>query len=218
MKNPLDFFLASILALSMGLLVYGFVRFPDAPIHPCGVGQFCGKLNSPHTEEQYQAFIIWVAALIVSVPIGFGAGFLLERRSRRRASLAWERLRPLQAGLPPAIEERRYAEAWKDLRRRGLAQRCCFALFLCWVAWGVLRGSVSGGGALLPIALFALAGGSILWRLYFPCPRCGNRFFMSLFNSRGFGERCIHCDLRRGATFTQSLEELREATVAQPGK
>ena len=193
----------------MGVFIYGVVRFPDAPIHPCGVDQYCGKQNQPHTKERFEEFLTWEGALIVAAPFGFGAGFLLERRSRRRKSKAWQQDKGLQAGLSPAIEEQRYAAAWNDLRWRGVAACALSLLLFLWIGWAILQ-PVPASGYLtpLPLTLFALAAASTLWHLYFPCPRCGNRFFMSLTTISSFGKRCIHCDLKRGTTFEASLAEL----------
>lgn len=212
MKNTLDLLLASIVALWVGLLAYGFVRFPDAPIHPCGDSQFCGKRSRPHTEEQYRSFLAWEQAFLISAPFGFAAGFVLVRRSRRRSSAAWDRLRVLQPNLSPAIEQQRYAAAWKDLRRREWVTYALCLPALLWFGWALLQGSVPEGGAFapLPLALVALFSGAILWCLFFRCPRCGNRYYTSQATVLASSGRCLHCGLRRGATFEQALADLKE--------
>jgi len=212
-KYALDFLLASVVALCVGMLVYGFVLYPDAPIHPCGVNQFCGKRDQLRTEEQYRKFVAWEQALLISVPFGFLAGFILERRSRRRASLAWDRLRALQTDQLPIVEEQRYEMAWKDLHRRVVTARVLFLPALLWIGWALFRGSIPEGGLFgpLPLALFALAAGSNLWYLFYRCPRCGNRYFMILTTAWAYSERCIHCDLLRETTFGQALTELKES-------
>jgi hypothetical protein len=210
-KNALDFVMGSVVALCMGLFVYGMFRYPDAPIHPCGAG-FCGKGNRPHTEEQYRAFVVWETALLISWPFGFAAAFALERRSRRRAALAWTRLRPLQADLPPMIEEQRYRAAWKDLRRRDWAARTLFLPALMSIGWALSRGSIPEGGAFGSLALFTLAVCSNLRYLFFRCPRCSNQYFMIRNVIWGNSGRCIHCGLRRRMTFAQSLVELNVST------
>jgi hypothetical protein len=208
-KRPLDHALIAIQVLCIGVFVYGFINFPDAPIRPCGVGQFCGKSSALYPEEKYQAFVDWTTALIVSIPFGVASGFLLYWRARRRAARAWERLRIQQTELSPDIEEQRYAKAWKGLRWREIAAWSCLAPLLLWVAWGIVGGWISGHNALVPLALFAAFVCAGFWRDQFPCPRCGNRFFAK----RTFGgspKRCSHCDLERGASFEQSLAELRD--------
>ena len=203
MKSALDIFLASIVALCLSTLVYGLVSFPDAPIRRCGANQFCGKWNKLHTEREYEDFIAWERALFFSFPFGLGASALLARRRRRRASQRWERLSVMQRDLSPAIEERRYAAAWRDLRRRDIAARVSFVLALSsagWIAWVADGGFVA---AVLPIALFALAAGSSLWFLFFRCPRCDNQVF-----TRQSRDRCPRCNLRIGATFEEGLAEL----------
>lgn len=211
MKKPLDFFLASILAVCAGLLAYGFIRYPDAPIRPCGANQFCGKHDRPHSEEQYNGFLAWEEAFVISLPFGFAAGFLLERRNRRRAFQAWERLRVLQSELLPTVEEQRYADAWRGLRRREIVARVLSLPVLLLFGWSLLRVSLPEGGlfAPLPLVFFALAVSSNLWFLFFRCPRCRNRFFITSRTISTFTQ-CVHCGLRRGTTFKESLRSLTD--------
>jgi hypothetical protein len=84
--------------------------------------------------------------------------------------------------------------------------------------WRERRGTFAAGqarishrqrGADKPLAVC-----SNLWYLFFRCPRCGNRFFMTPRMNSAFTE-CVHCGLKRGATFEQSLAGLRGAAVAK---
>lgn len=47
----------------IGLLGYGLVRYPDAPLHPCVSADYCGKQGQPHTEEDYKRFLTWQSML-----------------------------------------------------------------------------------------------------------------------------------------------------------
>ena len=50
--------------LVIGLLTYGMIHFPSAPIHPCGL-EYCGKYGTKVAPEVYEAFIIWERSLII---------------------------------------------------------------------------------------------------------------------------------------------------------
>jgi hypothetical protein len=79
-------------AAIMGMLfVYGLIRFPDAPLHPCGDHSYCGKQGQPHTQKQFEDFEIWQNTFFWVWPIGLIALYVLNRdriRSRvRRPSI-----------------------------------------------------------------------------------------------------------------------------------
>jgi hypothetical protein len=62
------------------VFVYGMVRFPDAPIHPCGHESYCGKQSQTHSHEEYVAFTEWNTTLFCVWPFGLLSLFLLNRR------------------------------------------------------------------------------------------------------------------------------------------
>ena len=67
-------------AIMMVTLVYGFWRFPDAPIHPCSEHGYCGKQGQPHSQQDFAAFHVWETALIWMWPPGMLALYLLQRK------------------------------------------------------------------------------------------------------------------------------------------
>jgi hypothetical protein len=163
-----------------------------------------------YTEEQFQAFLRWEASLLISLPPGMAAGFVLKRRSRRRKLEAWDRLRLLQPTLSPEIEEQRYATAWKGLRWREVTGVILvISTVLCFVSAFVLR-SIPESPILLQLSLpiFLLGVGFGIWNLFFRCPRCRNRHSMNRASREK--QRCTYCGLRRGATFEEGFAELRE--------
>ncbi len=70
-----------VAVLMMALLLYGFVRFPDAPLHICPSG-YCGKQGQPHTLSEYSDFRVWERTLFICWPIGMVTLFLLQRWTR----------------------------------------------------------------------------------------------------------------------------------------
>jgi hypothetical protein len=68
-------------------LVYGLVKFPDAPIRETSQG-YSGKQGAPHTREDYERFKLWEKLLIASFAAAFLTGFGaagVEKASQRRA-------------------------------------------------------------------------------------------------------------------------------------
>ncbi len=200
--TTLDAFLASFGVLFVCVFAYGFVTYPDAPIRRCGADQFCGKSNRPHTEQEFKEFTSWESMLLASFASAFVAGHLLERRRRRRAPQDLEHLLATQPNLVPAVEEQKYAAAWKDRRRRKLA---VLALSLVALSAVVLRANGDVPAAPLTIALVALALGAFVWFNLFLCPRCRHQFL----NRQSMG-RCHFCGLRLGTSFEGALAELEE--------
>jgi hypothetical protein len=203
MKNALDIFLASVVAVFASAFIYGFVTYPDAPIRRCGDNQFCGKWNKLHTEREFKEFGLWETALLGSFAFAVVAGGLLARRRRRGACRDLEHLRAIQRDLPPAIEEQRYAAAWKERRGRKLAAAALCLLALSSVGWAADSGVPA---APLQMVLMALAVGSCFWFFLFRCPRCGHQFL----NRQSEG-RCHFCGLRLGTTFEDSVVEFSES-------
>jgi hypothetical protein len=64
----------------IGILIYGMVRFPDSPIHPCTTHGYCGKQGQPHTVFEYLAFDQWITTMYYLWPTGVIALILLRRR------------------------------------------------------------------------------------------------------------------------------------------
>jgi hypothetical protein len=63
--------------------VYGIYNFPDAPIRP-SAGGYVGKGGKPHTAEEYERFLLWERALLITFPAAFLAGFAYEFSTRRK--------------------------------------------------------------------------------------------------------------------------------------
>ena len=59
------------------IFVYGLVRFPDNPIHPCAEHGYCGKQGQPHTEQDFRAFSQW-DGLMSYWPVGIIALIVLQ--------------------------------------------------------------------------------------------------------------------------------------------
>jgi hypothetical protein len=59
-----------------GCLMYGIIFFVDAPIRqstpqePCANTEFCGKGGTPHTREEFEAFMVWQKVLLLSWLLG----------------------------------------------------------------------------------------------------------------------------------------------------
>jgi hypothetical protein len=77
--------LAAVIFVAMACIhSYGIERFPDSPIRPCGVDQYCGKQGQAHTSEDFTAYRRWETAMLVTWPAGMLSLFLLLRRGRAR--------------------------------------------------------------------------------------------------------------------------------------
>jgi hypothetical protein len=55
----------SMSVLLGAIMIYGFVKFNDAPIKPCEKHVYCGKGGRAHTIDEYEAFRQWETLLIV---------------------------------------------------------------------------------------------------------------------------------------------------------
>jgi hypothetical protein len=74
-----------VAAYMMVLLGYGFVRYPDAPLHPCGVHDYCGKQGQRHTANEFAQFQAWQTMLEWTWIPGMVVLYLLNRdRIRQR--------------------------------------------------------------------------------------------------------------------------------------
>jgi hypothetical protein len=74
-------------AAMAGFFLYGMVRFPDNPIHPCAQHGYCGKQGQPHTAQDFQAFSQWETVMMYW-PAGFFALVLLNRTRLREQAEA----------------------------------------------------------------------------------------------------------------------------------
>lgn len=69
--------------------VYGFIKFPDAPIRETIKG-YAGKTGVPHTREDYEQFLLWEKVMFISFGLTFLLGFgavateKISRWGRRR--------------------------------------------------------------------------------------------------------------------------------------
>jgi hypothetical protein len=74
----------AIFAVMFSVLIYGVVRYPDAPIQECRAGTgYCGKHNTVRTMADYQAFKRWETCLIILWPIGFISLIALSGRKQK---------------------------------------------------------------------------------------------------------------------------------------
>jgi hypothetical protein len=69
MKQPWKVLGAIVVAAMLGYFVYGMVRFPDSPIHPCGQDRL-RKAGSPRALEDYRAHQLWQTGLMWGWPVG----------------------------------------------------------------------------------------------------------------------------------------------------
>jgi hypothetical protein len=105
--------------------------------------------------------------------------------------------------------------AWEDCRRRGQWLRRALLLALAWIVPGsLLRRWLVGLGwedeaafllvGFSPMALILVAH---VWRMLWPCPRCGRSYRMTWYYGNPFTTSCLHCDL--------PLEMVRETAEAK---
>ena len=71
-----------VMVIMLAIYAYGFIRFPDSPIHPCPEHGYCGKLGQPHTEDEYVAFSHWQTLLFVVWPVGMLSFYLISRKRK----------------------------------------------------------------------------------------------------------------------------------------
>lgn len=80
--------LACLLAVATG--IYGVYNFPDAPIRQTDAG-YRGKTGTVRTRADYESYLKWKSALLVTFPAVFVFGFAFaiadtrEKRKRRAA-------------------------------------------------------------------------------------------------------------------------------------
>jgi hypothetical protein len=89
-----------VMAYGASLMLYGFMRFPDAPLHACaaetrGEKGYCGKTGLAHTQAEFDSFGMWHNLLLYSWPVVCIAVFILNRdykkaRAARNAPEAGE--------------------------------------------------------------------------------------------------------------------------------
>jgi hypothetical protein len=103
-------------------------------------------------------------------------------------------------------ERTRYARAWQDLRRRKVVVFLLFMPTFLWIVWQLQYGSSAQTRVLAPLSLtlVILAATAILWYSLFRCPRCHHFFFLTAGWRSFTGRRCIHCGLRRGASYEEA--------------
>lgn len=70
------------MACMLCFFAYGVIRFPDSPIHPCRINQYCGKQGQPHTLQDFKAFHFWETTCMYAWPVGLLAMFLLNRKQK----------------------------------------------------------------------------------------------------------------------------------------
>ena len=109
-----------------------------------------------------------------------------------------------------ATKERlRYLRAWQDLRRRLVIQSLLFFPLFLRIAWELKYPSGFSISSPLPLLWFALTIGAILWYNFFPCPRCRRPFFLTIGWRSILERKCVHCGLRRGASYEEARTEPR---------
>jgi hypothetical protein len=72
----------SALCTAMGLL-YGFYRFPDAPIRTCGTDCYQGKTGGPRSKDDFDGYSTWMMLMPVAFVATFGLGIVLYVSERR---------------------------------------------------------------------------------------------------------------------------------------
>jgi hypothetical protein len=77
MKRALKVLLLAVIVCVALWFFYGVLYFPDAPVHPCGTNQFCGKYGKIHSQEDYNAFLSWETGLFITFPIAFFCAIIL---------------------------------------------------------------------------------------------------------------------------------------------
>jgi len=73
-----------LLAVATGL--YGAYNFSDAPIRKTESG-YVGKGGKPHTQEEFEAFVLWQQVMFIVFPSAFVLGFafgITDARQRRK--------------------------------------------------------------------------------------------------------------------------------------
>ena len=71
----------SFFAIFVVTLVYGAIRFPDAPFKKCQTPYgffYCGKYNAPHTDAEYRAFVVWETTFKIVCGVTLVPFFLLS--------------------------------------------------------------------------------------------------------------------------------------------
>jgi len=65
-------------ALMLVVLIHGCVQFYDPAFRECASGYFC-KCKQFHTADEYRAFRVCQAAVLIGWPIGVGVVIILQR-------------------------------------------------------------------------------------------------------------------------------------------
>jgi hypothetical protein len=92
-----------------------------------------------------------------------------------------------------------YSQQWskfRKLRNWGLLALVAFIPWLTLVGLAVQR-FLWPDGVFLAVSLLCVAGLTVPWtRLaLFRCPRCGKRFFTTMWYRNPFARKCVHCGL-----------------------
>jgi hypothetical protein len=74
-----------VLAAMATFFLYGMIYFPDAPLHPCALYGYCGKLGQRHSYDDYRLFELWYRAFFIIWPTGVLAIIFLAWKSRRKS-------------------------------------------------------------------------------------------------------------------------------------
>jgi len=83
MRKSSRFFAATVIALGFAWFGWGMVKFPDAPIRPCGAA-YCGKQSQPHTQIDFERFHAWETGLMFGWPFVLASfGWLARTRVDR---------------------------------------------------------------------------------------------------------------------------------------
>ena len=83
-------FVYAVGAWCAGCFLYGIIFFVDAPIRentaqrPCLNAEFCGKNGTPHTREEFDAFVVWQNVLILSWLVGLPTMWIASWVSKRQ--------------------------------------------------------------------------------------------------------------------------------------
>ena len=86
-RRNVSIVIATVMAI---FFLGGWYSFRDAPLHPCVEHGYCGKQGQPHTQAEYEHFMMWQSVLTWGWPAGVFTLYFLNRDRfglRRRSAL-----------------------------------------------------------------------------------------------------------------------------------
>jgi hypothetical protein len=177
-----------VIAWFVALLVYGFIKFPDAPYSRCSAAEgYCGKSGKPHTKSEHEALKIWEKTLFGSAIVAAAVGSLIAwpmKTMERRVSIAAPARTTKPRDQSIASFRKRRIQAIRLYSLGGLAAALSMAaVFFTWPVW-------------LTCTIFAMAVVlGICGDRRGRCPFCRK----PALNDENFGTdatKCPHCFMR----------------------